>query len=103
MRYRLLQNIGRLLAELDIGVGVLLQKFRKNMGQNRAGDGVLNTDMNKVRPAETAAGAVLVLLLESEYLLRGLEEKLAVLCQYKGSGAHKKGRAQLLLKLRYLL
>ena len=82
---------------------MLLEVFRQDIRQDRAGDGVLNADMDEMRAAEAVAGALLILLLELEDLLCGLQKLLPVRREAERTAAHKQRRPQFLFQLRYLL
>ena len=84
-------------------IRVLLEVFRQDIRQDCAGDGVLNADMDEMRAAEAVAGALLILLLELEDLLCGLQKLLPVRREAERTAAHEQRCPQFLLKLRYLL
>ena len=98
-----MENRRRLLRDLDIGVRVVLQVLRQDIREYGTGNSMLDADMDKMRAAEAVAGALLVLLLELEYLLGRLQKLTAVRGQAQRPAADKQRGAQLLLQLCDLL
>ena len=99
----LLHHVGRLLAQLEEGVGVFAQEGGQDPRQDRTGDGMLNAQMDVVRARKTAARALLELLLELQDLLGDRQQMSAVRRQGERAAADEQRRAEILLELGDLL
>ena len=102
MRDGLFQLLGRFLADADVDLRVRVHIARQHPRQDRAGDRMLDADVDALLAGETRAAGLVEFLLELDHLLGRLQEELAVLRQPQGAAAHQQLGAELALELRDL-